>query len=62
MKVMTFATILFHIILLSIVFPYVISSNDWLIFGGGGVGILVWLFWLINYAVKKFNAILKEIQ
>ncbi len=62
MKVTTFVTILFHIVLLSIVFPFVISSNDWLIFGGGVFGLLVWLFWLINYAVKKFNSILKEIK
>lgn len=62
MKVKTFATILFHIILLGIVFPFVISSNDWVIFGGGLLGVLVWIFWLINYAVKKFNSILKETQ
>ena len=62
MRVFTFVTILFHAVLLSIVFPFVISSNDWIIFGGGLFGLLVWVLWLFNYAVKKFNSILKEMK
>jgi hypothetical protein len=55
-------TILFHVVLIGVVFPFVVSSNDWGIFAGGLLAILVWLFWLFNYAVKKFNSIIKEIK